>query len=298
MEQGTDGGVFKCLVYNGAVSLTLIDGGTFCAEGIKTHALTGVSAEAFASALLCATFAGACLKEKTGEVSCTVKTDGALDSVTVSCSFTQDVRGYIDWAEKNGKRKGAFGQSGYLLTVKNDGYSRPFSGACALVYGAGTPANKRTEGGAAEFFARNFKEYYRQSEQLPTEFFLRADAGKNEFFCAALQALPGSDGAWESAAEKTLGALLKKYARNKPAEGCFAAAEHAAEEIFGKIGCKETRRAAYRCKCSRGYLKGVLATLGKEELKSVLNERGEITAHCHYCNKDYVFTEEDLKDLI
>ena len=53
------GGVFKCLVYNGAVSLTLIDGGTFCVEGIKTHALTGVSAEAFASALLFAAFAGA-----------------------------------------------------------------------------------------------------------------------------------------------------------------------------------------------------------------------------------------------
>ena len=45
MEQRADGGVFKCLVYNGAVSLTLIDGGTFCAEGIKTHALTGVSAD-------------------------------------------------------------------------------------------------------------------------------------------------------------------------------------------------------------------------------------------------------------
>ncbi|MGN1052385.1 MAG: Hsp33 family molecular chaperone HslO [Candidatus Scatosoma sp.] len=302
MEEETDGGVFKCLVYNGAVSLTLIDGGTFCADGIKTHALTGVAAEAFASALLCVTFIGACLKEETGEVSCTLKTDGAIKNVTVSCSSALCVRGYTDLEEKGGE-KGAFGQSGYLLTVRNDGYSRPFSGACELVYGGGTTDSGQAENGrresvAAEFFARNFTEYYRQSEQLPTAFFLRADAEKNEFLCAALQALPGGDGAWEGAAEQTPGALLRLYAEKKTAEGCFTAAERAAEEIFGETACKEKRRAAYRCKCSRGYLKGVLATLGKEELNSVLNERGEITAHCHYCNKDYVFTREDLKDLL
>lgn len=297
MEQGADGGVFKCLVYNGAVSLTLIDGGTFCAEGIKTHALTGVAAETFASALLGAAFAGACLKEETGEVSCTVKTDGALKNVTVSCSFALDVRGYIDRAENEENGKGEFGQSGYLLTVRNDGYSRPFSGMCPLVYGDGTPAREQKEG-AAEFFARNFNEYYRQSEQLPTAFVLRTDAEKSEFLCAALQALPGDSGAWESAAEQTLNALLERYVRNRAKEDCFTAAERAAQETFGEISCKERRRAAYRCKCSRGYLQGVLASLGKEELNSILNERGEITAHCHYCNKDYVFTKEDLKDLL
>ena len=286
------GGVFKCLVYNGAVSLTLIDGGTFCAEGIKTHALKGVSAVSFASALLFAAFAGAQMKEPSGEVSCTVKTDGAMKNVTVSCSAALNVRGCIDWAQDNGT--GAFGQSGFLQVVRSDAYSRPFVGACALKYGKN---GKKTDG-AAEFFARNFKEYYTQSEQLPTEFFLRADEEENAYLCAALQSLPGGDGAWESAAEKTLGALTEAYGKEKQSFGFFQAAERAAAQIFNEISCAERLRAAYRCKCSREYLKGVLASLGKEEINSILAEQGKITAHCHYCNKDYNFTKSDLKDFL
>lgn len=293
MEERTNerqsGGVFKSLVYNGAVSLTLIDGGTFCAEGIKTHALTGVSAEAFASALLFAAFAGAGLKEPTGEVSCTIKTDGALKNLTVSCSAALDVRGCIDWAQDNGT--GAFGRSGFLQVVQGDAYSRPFVGACALQYGGETL-------GAADFFARNFMEYFRQSEQLPTEFVMRADEKNNAYICAALQALPGSDGTWEFAAKKTLGALIEAYANEREKDGFFQAAERAAARVFETVDCKERRLAAYRCKCSREYLKGVLASLGKEEMNSILNEQGKITAHCHYCNKDYSFIKDDLKDLL
>ena len=283
------GGVFKCLVYNGAVSLTLIDGGTFCAEGIKTHALTGVSAEAFASALLFAAFSGAELKEPSGEVSCTLKTDGALKNLTVSCSAALDVRGCIDWAQDNGTC--AFGRSGFLQVVQGDAYSRPFVGACALKYGGETLC-------AADFFARNFKEYYRQSEQLPTEFVMRADEKNNAYICAALQALPGSDGAWESAAKKTLGALIETYGKEIRNGGFFQAAERAAAQVFNGISCVERRRAAYRCKCSREYLKGVLASLGKEEILAILAEQGKVTAHCHYCNKDYNFTKDDLKDFL
>ena len=327
MEERTNGqqsgGVFKSLVYNGAVSLTLIDGGTFCAEGIRTHALTGVSAESFASALLFAAFAGADLKEPSGEVSCTVKTDGRLKNVTVSCSADLDVRGCIDEAEEN--ERGEFGRSGFLQVVHSDAYSRPFVGACALIYGkedcrAKSDGNAdddktkdvktkdditkddKTDGGktdgAAEFFARNFKEYFRQSEQLPTEFVMRADEKNNAYICAALQALPGSDGTWESAAKKTLGALVEAYGNEREKNGFFQAAERAAARIFKSVECKKRRLAAYRCKCSREYLKGVLASLGKEEINSILNERGKITAHCHYCNKDYAFTKDDLKDLL
>lgn len=325
VEEGTinrqSGGVFKCLVYNGAVSLTLIDGGTFCAEGIKTHGLTGVAADAFASALLFAAFSGTELKEPSGEVSCTVKTDGALENLTVSCSAALDVRGCIDFSEKKGT--GAFGQSGFLQVVKNDAYSRPFVGACALVYGEenygeekrggrGGALRKEAENGllsgadgsgvaingAAEFFARNYEEYYRRSEQLSTAFVLRADAKRGAFYCAALQALPGDDGAWKSAAQTTLGALIQAYERENEKSGFFQAAERAAEEIFEETGCIERRRAAYRCSCSRGYLKGVLASLGKDELNAILNEQGRITAHCHYCNKDYVFLRGDVEDLL
>ncbi|MFQ9738204.1 MAG: Hsp33 family molecular chaperone HslO [Christensenellaceae bacterium] len=57
------------------------------------------------------------------------------------------------------------------------------------------------------------------------------------------------------------------------------------------------RKAEYKCNCSKEYLSGVLVSLGKDQLKDILREDGEIKVHCHYCNKDYRFTEEDVEKM-
>lgn len=41
MEEKRNGDLFKCLVYNGGVSLTLINGGVFCKEGLKRQGFHG-----------------------------------------------------------------------------------------------------------------------------------------------------------------------------------------------------------------------------------------------------------------
>ena len=59
----------------------------------------------------------------------------------------------------------------------------------------------------------------------------------------------------------------------------------------------EERQAKYKCNCSRKYLLKVLASLGENQMRQIIQEDGAVRVHCHYCNKDYSFTEEDADVL-
>ena len=59
----------------------------------------------------------------------------------------------------------------------------------------------------------------------------------------------------------------------------------------------EERKAAYKCNCSRRYLTRVLVSLGEEQMRQIIREDGAVRVHCHYCNTDYEFTDEDA-DLL
>lgn len=283
--------LFKCLVYNGGVSLTLIDGGEFCAEAMRLHRFSGKTAESFAAALLGCAFFSAGLKERVGEVSAVLKTDGIIFSTTVSGNADLRVRGCLD--ENVSAENGLFGKSGFMQIVRDDGYSRPFVGACELVY----PPYAEDENGEktsdfAAFFAANFRQYFTLSEQLPTVFKLLVDEKEGRYYAAVLQALPGCEIEWQESANARLKECLDAWTREK------GDAFTIAERIFGETSCKENRRVTYACNCSREYLKGVLASLGKEEIESILREEGAIKVHCHYCNKDYAFVREDLQEFL
>ena len=57
------------------------------------------------------------------------------------------------------------------------------------------------------------------------------------------------------------------------------------------------RKAQYKCNCSREYLLGVLASLGEAQMRQIIAEDGQLKAHCHYCNTDYVFDDKDADIL-
>ena len=38
--------------------------------------------------------------------------------------------------------------------------------------------------------------------------------------------------------------------------------------------------------------------MGEQEIRSILEEQGTISVHCHYCNTDYIFTPEEAEAVI
>lgn len=270
--------VLRTLIFNEQVSLTIADTTALVSEGIKKHGVTGEKAGVFARALSFLTYMSACLKEETGEISLSVKTDGKILDLCASGNAALSIRGYLDWDESKAETLG----DGALTVVRDDGYNRPFVGACGVLKG--------------QSLDKNFEEYYRISEQLPTYIstvFLQNEGGMVEYSgIIVLQPLPFAD---EETIEKIPSEeALEKILRETKTDGLLAVAKKyfAADEKACSF-----KTASYRCHCSREYLKGVLASVGEESLLQIIKEDGEIKVHCHYCNTDYKFGESDVRDL-
>ena len=225
-------------------------------------------------------------KTDAGEISLSLKCEGEAADISISGNRALRLRGYIantqiEGGENYESELRALGNDGAITIIRDDGYSRPFVGSC------GFPQQLSIDD--------IFEEYYRLSEQLPTYIatVVEIDEQGACVFAGvlALQPLP-------YASEETLDKVwsLDLYEILETLKGSNV------EEVvknnfndFGKVW--ELRKAEYKCNCSRAYLKGVLVTLGEEQLREIVKEEGAVRVHCHYCNTDYEFTAEDADKL-
>ncbi len=275
----------RTLIYHGQVSLTLADTTDMVAKGAKLHNLSKASAHLFGKALSLMTFMASCLKEERGEISLSLKGD-VCGEIAVSGNRQLNMRGYILNTDEGGEgdeesERVLLGGNSYLTVIRDDGYSRPFVGACALPEGAGLD--------------EGFEEYFRISEQLPTR--LHTTVKSNEdgkcLFAgvAAVQPLPFAD-------EETLAAVasldLSAILGEMEKEGSMVALK---THFDVEEDTLEVRDAQYKCNCSREYLSRVMVSLGETQLRQIVREDGAVRVHCHYCNTDYEFFDEDIDRL-
>lgn len=278
--------VLRTLVYNDQVSLAVIDTTEIVREGIRLHGLSKASAYVFGKCLSAMAYMSSCLKNERGEISLAVKGDGTGGDIAVSGNRALRIRGYIDNTQVEGgisfeEERACFGKNGALTIIRDDGYNRPFVGSCALT----------KYGGVDEAF----EEYYAISEQIPACLMTKVEFDDNGecIFAgvAAMQALPFAsaetlDKVGEFPFEELLAAV-----KEKGVEEAVRAYFDETESVW------ELREAAYKCNCSREYLTRVLVSLGEAQLREIIREEGAARVHCHYCNTDYAFTDEDADKI-
>jgi molecular chaperone Hsp33 len=255
-------------------------------EGARLHRLSTASAYVFGKALSAMTFMSACLKNERGEISLSLKGDGTSGEIGVSGNKQLRIRGFIGNTNVPGGATTetehlCLGQNTAITIIRDDGYTRPFVGACALP----------EKGGLDE----GFEEYFRISEQLPTRIKTAVELDENGVCTfagfVALQPLPFADEeVLKAVAAVDLEGLLTAV-KMQGVQTC--AREHFTvdEKVF------EEGKAAYKCNCSRRYLTRVLVSLGEQQMRQIIEEDGAVRVHCHYCNTDYEFTHEDA-DLL
>lgn len=274
--------VLRALIYDGEVSLTLADTTQLVREGVKLHNLTSSAAQLFGRALSIAVFQGACLKEKSGEISFSLRSDGLGGELCVSVDEPLNVRGYLQDGEKHARfsQEELLGKAGSLTVIRQDGYSRPFVGASAMV------------GGDID---AQFEEYYKVSEQLPTYLSTAVYLDENGEVAFAgvicLQPLP-------FATQKVLDTMPTGDALNAILSVLQEkGVEKTADTFFGVLQTVTQKTAQYKCRCSKEYLGEVLVSLGEEQMREIIREDGAVRIHCHYCNQDYEFVDADVDDL-
>ncbi|MDE6406704.1 MAG: Hsp33 family molecular chaperone HslO [Lachnospiraceae bacterium] len=76
--------------------------------------------------------------------------------------------------------------------------------------------------------------------------------------------------------------------------------EEILESVLGEFGLEITDRmpVGFRCDCSRERVEKVLLSLGEKDLQELVDEGKEVELHCHFCNKSYTFSVEEVACLM
>lgn len=138
--------LYKALVYDKEVSLSVLETTNLVQKAIQIHNLSDTAAEILGGMLTACAYMAGCLKSEKGAASLTVKSGDGSATVSVSGDINGHIRGYIDGAESGLK-------GGTLTVIKDDGFFRPFLGTCEL------KCNDVSE---------NLMQYFHISEQIET----------------------------------------------------------------------------------------------------------------------------------
>lgn len=265
----------KALVYGDRVSLSVLNTTALVNDGIKIHSLADEEGKTLGEMLTVAAYMAGCLKSEKGAISLSVKSGDGSATACVSGDFYGHIRGYIEDGKKGLK-------GGTLTVIKDDGFFRPFVGVSEL---------------KSQNISQNLMEYFDMSEQIPTAVAVEAEVKDGVCLAAGgviMQLLPGSTKEDEERAEEAMQSLKDVLPLIKKLD-----AEGIVERYFPeKKDLYYTLFPEYRCNCSRRKMESILLSLGEDELNAILAEQGQISIHCHYCNKDYVFKKSDINNLI
>lgn len=281
--------ILRGLICGGEVSIAVAETTQLVNEAIRIHGLSALSAAALGRTLTAAAYMCSSLKEDNGALSVSVKGDGVGGSIYVSGDKALHMRGYIENPHAElapnalGKLDvgGCVGKNGTLTVVRDDGQNVPFVGTTPLVSGE---------------IGEDFAAYFAYSEQLPTALAVGVKIGTDGTCLGAggvfLQPMPG-------ASEKSIRFVEENIAKFGAVSSILQekTAEQLLAKYFGEVQFY-TLFPEYKCNCSRNYIEGVLAALGEKELRETVAEQGKIEVHCHYCNTDYVFTPQDVEEII
>ncbi len=196
-----------------------------------------------------------------------LKSNGKLD-VAGAIMFDEDYKGF-----------------GTLNIVKDMGLKEPYSGQIELVSGE---------------IADDFTYYFSKSEQTPTSVALGVLVDTDYSVKSAggfiIQLMPFCE-------DETID-ILEENLRNLPqiskmlSEGLTP--EDIANKVLGNLDLEvhEKNDIKYHCNCERERVEKALISIGKAELLDILETDKKATLHCHFCNTNYLFNEDDIKNIL
>jgi molecular chaperone Hsp33 len=202
---------------------------------------------------------------------------GAVKLLVVECSGDLELRATAKWDGdlSHGTLQDMVGDGRFVITLDPKDGNQAYQGIVAL------------EG---ESIAEILQNYMTRSEQLETRLWLAAD-GKSAAGML-LQKLPEQS---EFQDEDAWGYAVQIAETLKPEELLNVPAGELVHLLYHEkdIRLFDAQDVAFRCTCSRENVAQMLRMLGREEVDSILAERGDIEVHCEFCNQLYVFDRVD-----
>ena len=285
--------IIKALAHNGKISITCINSTNLVEEARKIHDLSPVTTAAFGRLLTIVAVMGNEMKNEKDKLTVQVKGNGPIGTMLVTANNVPTVKGYVSEPHVDlplnefgkldvGK---AVGDEGYINVIKDIGLKEPYIGISPLVSGE---------------IAEDFVNYFVNSEQRQSAVALGVLVDKNGVKSAGGYLITPMPDATEEEIGKVEQAIFNAGAISKMLDNNLSL-QDIAKRVTGdeKIEILEDNIIPeYKCDCSKEHMKDALISIGKRDLEEILKEDGKLETMCHFCNKKYIFSKEELEKMI
>ncbi len=285
------GKLFRTITSDGLVMATAVDTTDIVARAEEIHKTSAVSTAALGRLLTAASMMGNMLKGKDDTITLRIAGDGPIGSIIAVSDSNGDVRGYVTnpvvELPLNSKGKldvgGAVG-NGNLYVLKDLGMKEPYNGLVPLVSGE---------------IAEDITSYYAISEQIPTVCALGVLVNPDLSVKAAggfiIQLLPAAGDDTAELVEKGLAELQSVTTMLSSGKTPLDMIKLALKEF--EVETLYEQDIYYKCNCSEERVKSALVSLGEKELDDMSKEMPEIEVKCHFCEKTYKFSPEEIRKM-
>lgn len=232
---------------------------------------------------------GAMLKGQDDKLTLRLNGGGPAGSIVVAADYMGNVKCYADNPQvdlplkPNGKLdvSGYVGTDGFLGVVKDLGLKEPYATQVPIVSGE---------------IAEDITSYYAISEQIPTVCALGVLVDRDYTIKAAggyiIQLVPPIN---EKAIDIIEENIKKMQSVTSLIESGMSSEEIALMGLEGLDGdILDSWEVKYSCGCSRERTERILISLGSSELARLAGEQDETEVCCHFCDKKYKFTKDEI----
>ena len=258
----------------------------------KHHNTSPVATAALGRLLTGGAMMGVMMKGEKDLLTLQIKADGPIEGITVTADSKGRVKGYagnpevIIPANSIGKLDvaGAVGH-GILNVIKDMGMKEPYSGQVALQTGE---------------IAEDLTYYFAVSEQVPSAVGLGVLMNKDNTVRQAggfiVQVMPFAE-------EATI-AKLEQNVQKIQSVTTLLEQGHTPESLLEQvldgfdIEINDTMPTEFYCNCSKSRVEKALISIGRKELNELIQEGKDVELNCHFCNTNYVFNVEELKEIL
>lgn len=284
--------LYRAISADGSAFAAVLDAKALVSEIERIHKPSAVVTAALGRLSIAASLMGYTLKSEDDSITLRIDADGPAGQLVAVADSHGNVKSCVTNPiveiplNQQGKLDvaGAVGRNGNLSVVKDLGLKEPYVGVIPLVSGE---------------IAEDIANYYATSEQIPTVCALGVLINPDLTVRAAggflIQLLPFAD-------EKCIDIIERNIAAIPPVSKLFDEGR-TPEEIAGLLlegldpNELDTADIAYKCDCSRERTERIIISLGSKELSDIAAEGKDTTVCCHFCDKEYVFTPEEISEL-
>lgn len=262
------------------------------AEARKRHHTSPVVSAALGRTMTAAAMMGWQLKGDKHTVTLQVDGNGPMQKMAVVANNRGEVKGFVQNPEVelplNARGKLDVAKAvgiGVMSIVKDIGLKEPYTGQTHLV---------------SSEIAEDLAYYFTASEQVPSAVALGVLVNKDTTIWTSggfiLQMMPG---ATDETAEK-----LQEIVSNFMPVTEYFAMGHTPEELLDillsdfEYHILDKQDITFHCDCNRDRVTRALISVGEEELRDMIDAGETIEMGCHYCNEKYLYTVDEMKELL